>query len=591
MDELLDLYISEYKQVPFSLVLLKSPVYPYPMDLDHLEDAASLGSPLEVMKIVLDTLSEVLGEENEIVQHAFYEQRMERRFHVIFQKIIVDEAAAIKLYRAHIAALIKKAPEVKWETIVDKCVVTSNGLRLLGSYKYPDVRDSEGKIAKGVTRDGKLYSIRRLDRDGGYYQPCTINFQSMTIETHPITKNAILDRSLFRPDLTPADVIDTSMLDITRDLETCSITDEASHTNQTVDNGESQSDADSEQDIVVKLMGLLNHSRFSDYMDWRDIATSLKNDYGERYKELWLKYSRTSPKFDLESALALWEQVAKANYTGRRLTVRSIHQKAKLDSPHSYAELVDTMIDPKIEECIAQGGAGHRLAEIFVMLHGEVFVCTNPTSRTIYHFKDHRWIESGIGTINLLLSDTIYKAFVNKAAKIGSSLAHTDTDTENNENAAQKQRYEICNKIALKLLDPRYKSSLLTEICHMIEDRKFFEKLDTKAHLIGFDNGVFDFEEEGFRAGDPQDLISFSCGFDYAFEDLESVQTEIASFVMSCFDDQETGLYTLLTYAACLYGYRKFEEFYIQTGMELLFSPIISSLLRESFAGAAANRL
>ena len=346
------------------------------------------------------------------------------------------------------------------------------------------------------------------------------------------------------------------------------------HTTRTVDDSQPQSDADSEPDIVIRLMGLLDHSRFSDYLDWRDIATSLKNDYGERYKELWLKYSRTSPKFDLESALGLWEQVAKADYTGRRLTVRSIHQKAKTDSPHSYAELVATMIDPKIEECIAQGGAGHRLAEIFVMLHGEVFVCTNPTSRTIYHFKDHRWIESGIGTINLLLSDTIYKAFVNKAARIGSSLAHTDTnsETKNDENADQKQRYEICNKIALKLLDPRYKSSLLTEICHMIEDRKFFEKLDTKAHLIGFDNGVFDLEEEGFRAGDPQDLVSFSCGFDYAFDDLQNVQTEIASFVMSCFDDEETGLYTLLTYASCLYGYRKYEEFYIQTGTGILLT-------------------
>ena len=211
MDELLDLYIAEYKQVPFSLVLLKSPIYPYPMDLDHLEDVASLGSPLEVMKIVLDALSEVFGEKSEIVQHAFYEQRMERRFHVIFQNIIVDESAAIRLYRAHIAALHHKAPEVKWEDIVDKSVVTSNGLRLLGSYKYPDVRDSEGKIAKGVTRDGKLYSIRRLDRDGGYYQPCTIDFESMTIETQAITKDAILARSLFRPDLTLADITNMSV--------------------------------------------------------------------------------------------------------------------------------------------------------------------------------------------------------------------------------------------------------------------------------------------------------------------------------------------------------------------------------------------
>ena len=220
------------------------------------------------------------------------------------------------------------------------------------------------------------------------------------------------------------------------------------------------------------------------------------------------------------------------------------------------------MIDPKIEECITHGGAGHRLAQIFVLLHGEVFVCTNSTARTIYHFKDHRWTESGIGAINLLLSDTVYTAFVDKAASIGRSLANSTGD----QNATQKKRYEICNKIALKLLDPRFKSSLLTEICHMLEDRKFFEKLDTKAHLVGFDNGVFDLEDELFRPGQPEDFVSFSCGYDYAYVDDETVQTEIMSFIESCFDDHDTCLYVLSAYAACVYGYRKFEEFYIQTG-------------------------
>jgi hypothetical protein len=54
--------------------------------------------------------------------------------------------------------------------------------------------------------------------------------------------------------------------------------------------------------------------------------------------------------------------------------MRSIHRKAKLDSPHSYAQVSATMIDPKIEECVTHGGAGHRLAQIFVLLHVEVFV-------------------------------------------------------------------------------------------------------------------------------------------------------------------------------------------------------------------------
>ena len=220
------------------------------------------------------------------------------------------------------------------------------------------------------------------------------------------------------------------------------------------------------------------------------------------------------------------------------------------------------MVDPKIEECITQDDAGHRLAQIFVLLHGEVFVCTNATAKTIYHFKYHRWTEAGIGAINLLLSDTVYRAFVNKAATIGRSLASSTGEQD----ADQKKRYETCNKTALRLLDPRFKSSLLTEVCHMIEDRGFFEKLDTKPNLIGFNNGVYDLVDEVFRPGEPQDLVSFTCGYDYAYEDDETTHTEIMSFVMSCFEDHDTGLYIVSAYAACLYGYRKLEEFHIQTG-------------------------
>ena len=90
-----------------------------------------------------------------------------------------------------------------------------------------------------------------------------------------------------------------------------------------------QGNENEEEDIVTRLMSLLNVSRFEDYIDWRDIATSLKNDHADRYKDAWLKFSRTSPKFELGAALELWEQVAKPDYTGPRLTMRSIHRKAQ----------------------------------------------------------------------------------------------------------------------------------------------------------------------------------------------------------------------------------------------------------------------
>ena len=102
MDKILDIYLAEYERVPFGLVFLKSPIYPYPMDLDHLEDASSVEPPLVVVKIILETLAEVLGEKSDFVKHVHFEQRLERRFHAYFHRIIVDEKTAVKLRQAHV---------------------------------------------------------------------------------------------------------------------------------------------------------------------------------------------------------------------------------------------------------------------------------------------------------------------------------------------------------------------------------------------------------------------------------------------------------------------------------------------------------
>ena len=112
IDTLLDIYLAEYESVPFGLVFLKSPIYPYPMDLDHLEDASSVGPPLVVVKVILETLADVLGEKAELVKHVHFEHRLESRFHAYFHRVIVDEKTAVKLRQAHVAALDKKFPEV-----------------------------------------------------------------------------------------------------------------------------------------------------------------------------------------------------------------------------------------------------------------------------------------------------------------------------------------------------------------------------------------------------------------------------------------------------------------------------------------------
>jgi hypothetical protein len=77
--------------------------------------------------------------------------------------------------------------------------------------------------------------------------------------------------------------------------------------------------------------------------------------------------------------------------------------------------------------------------------------------------------------------------------------------------------------------------------------------------------------DERFREGCPEDLISLSTGYDFALEDDEAVDYDVNDRLISAiFKDANTCIYTLKIYAACLYGLRKYEEFYLLTGVSTL---------------------
>ena len=573
MDEFLDIYLAEYESVPFGLVFLKSPVFPYPMDLDHLEDASSVGPPLVVVKTVLDTLAEVLGDKSKIVEHVHFEQRLERRFHAYFHRIIVDEKNGGQIVPGTRRSVGQEVPEIGWGDIVDKCVVTSNGIRLLGSYKYPEARDKDGKVVKGITKNGKPYSVRRLDRIGGFYRPCTIDFEAMTIETLPITKEAILERSLFKPELTTKDIVQLPSFetaDLVGLLEAVSITPDPANVCASSVARTAQLPGDSDE--VVKLLSILNPRHFDDRNEWRDIATILKSYGGDKYKQAWLKYSRTSAKFELSAAEDLWHQVARPGYEGKPLTIRSLHFRARLDSPQAYSQISITSVRGKINACFNSNGASVRIAELFVAMHGDTFKCVNIKNKTLYHFYGHRWHKTEIDSINLLLSSTVYGMLTQRAIEIGDGLSRmSDGDRKKGEEDLKR-----AHKVAAKLLDTRFKSSLWGEICHMLKDDTFYESLDTIPHLIGFENGVYDLNDDRFREGCPEDLISLSTGYDFALEEDEAVDYDIKNRLISAiFEDAETCIYTLKIYSACLYGSRKYEEFYLLTGVSTFITSVI----------------
>ncbi len=190
----LEHYVADLPRFNLGLVVKKSEYFPYIMDVDKsATKGASVGSPMDVLKVVVRALKSVVGETMMLFEH-----RNSANFHVLCPDIIVDSRTAVRIREKQLAVLTLEHPEVDWGDIVDERVLTSNGLRLLGSLKYKEVSGARDRT--------KRYKEVEPDLAGGCYVPCQIDLESGCVRDEAIAYEALHERLLHRPELTEADL-------------------------------------------------------------------------------------------------------------------------------------------------------------------------------------------------------------------------------------------------------------------------------------------------------------------------------------------------------------------------------------------------
>ena len=106
------------------------------------------------------------------------------------------------------------------------------------------------------------------------------------------------------------------------------------------------------------------------------------------------------------------------------------------------------------------------------------------------------------------------------------------------------------SKISLKLRTSSFKKNVFDECCELFYKEKFEEELDQKDHLLGFKNGVYDLKLGEFRAGVPEDYISYCTNIDYINfrEDQEADEEELSDV-----GDSENKFYKASSKGVCSY--------------------------------------
>jgi phage/plasmid-associated DNA primase len=304
-------------------------------------------------------------------------------------------------------------------------------------------------------------------------------------------------------------------------------------------------------------MECLNHNRADKYDDWINLGWVLRNiDY--RLLNTWVEFSKIGSSYIEGECQTLWDKMRKDN-----MGMGTLRWWAKQDNARRYNELIDESIVPLIDMAIKTDGSHYDIAKVVQAQYKDEYKAVTKELWYKYDKKKHRWIKSREGlNLRKTLSDEICRKFMERAQYFNTlSLADEANKEINN------KRSTDALKISLKLKNAGFKDSIMKECKCLFIEEKFEELLDSRAHLIGFNNGVYDLKMHIFRDGMPDDYISHSTNHNYVpyNPNIPEIE-EINDFFSKIFTSEALRNYVLDIIACIIDGSIAQERFYIFTG-------------------------
>jgi P4 family phage/plasmid primase-like protien len=220
---------------------------------------------------------------------------------------------------------------------------------------------------------------------------------------------------------------------------------------------------------------------------------------------------------------------------------------------------IDLFEDSKLNELVFRSLNGKPVpfAEIIYYLYPDKYMFTE--NDTWYVFNGTRWfcINKKNTDLRMIIQQefttlytTLKNYFIAKEGKATKSV-------------------KILKQIMANFDDTTFRNNVIIELSEMYLDfknpkRDFIETLDTKQHLIGFVNGIFDLNTFEFREGKADDYISMSTHYDYKNEHTEKYK-DLLQFLEDIQPNKEERDYMLTYLSIGLIG-NQLELFTILTG-------------------------
>jgi P4 family phage/plasmid primase-like protien len=336
-------------------------------------------------------------------------------------------------------------------------------------------------------------------------------------------------------------------------------------------------------ELVCKLVDLLNIARADTYNDWISIGWCLHNiSPCQQLLEKWIDFSMNSEKYEEGICERLW-----GTMRSHGLTMGSLCMWVKEDNPEQYTSLMnsvfaDKQISSLLYKCRNETHAA--VARLTHYMFKDRFVYVNlEKSATWYEFRTHRWRECPQGlSLRLLIGTQV-------CARLSKYVCELNTMAAEFEDETQREPYlkaaETIGKLAVvKLGTTNFRDNVLKECRELFQvDKIFIEELDSKNHLIGFNNGIYDLNVSEFRDGKPEDMVSMTVGYDYIGKEDPDIRAKLIAFFDNFMPNEDMRDYILNVYAYCLNGDKYLQEISFFTGTGANAKGVHSDLIKVTF--------
>jgi len=276
------------------------------------------------------------------------------------------------------------------------------------------------------------------------------------------------------------------------------------------------------ENINDTVLNCLSVDRASEYEPWIKVGMCLKNIGGERLFQLFNKFSKKSNGYEGESECRkFWDGFKNSG----GLTRGSLEFWAKLDNYEAYMEIREKSLKKKLEDSIFKGGHHDDIAEVVYGYYKDHFICIDLKDGWFY-FNSSKWIPCSKGyRLHKNLSGKIKEMYHKKSLEFKRLKDNAQADDNQGDVQMYEGREKAAYKIYEQLKNVTFNKNIMDSCKMKFYVENVMEKMDSDTTLIGFDNCVFDLEENILREGRPSDYISMTTKLDMPINQNELPMT------------------------------------------------------------------